>query len=61
MEAGLGQWARSYWHSGDIECYTERARNSMGVQILAEERLALKCFSRITLAAVLKMDGCVAR
>ena len=56
MGAGLGQWARSYWHSGDIECYSEGAGSLMGVQSLAEERVALKCFSRITLAAVLKRD-----
>lgn len=36
------QWGRSYWHSGDVECYSEGDGNLMGAQVLAEEGLALE-------------------
>lgn len=44
----------SHWYSGDVECYSEGDGNLMGAQVRAEGRFALECFSRITLAAVLK-------
>lgn len=45
---------RSYWHSRDVECYSEGDGNLMGARVQAEDGLALECFSRITLAAMLK-------
>ena len=53
MEAGLGQRSSPCWHCGDIECYTEGGGIS-GAEMGTEVGHALKCFSRITLAAVLK-------
>ena len=59
VQAGLGQGAGPCQHRGDFESYSEGGGNSLGAEIGAEEGHALKCFSRITLAAVLKTDTCL--